>query len=326
MPTDRDFRYDLRRAVQPALLPACALATGIATGHFWRVAAWGWIALALALQRPPRGPRTARCVCSRTLRRCERRRGARGRGDRRAAARSPRRFGGASRRRRDRRRGLARLPAHTPSRTPRFHLNARSVSGDRNAAGRVVIAVTLRTPAEESAFDALGLGYGVHVRVACTVDDDLAYRNPGVQPLRERLRRDGVDLACRAPACRGPLPYRRANRVSHPPSALRRKGARAEVARRGILRPDRGTSARAPARRRLATRPRDGRRIPADGSLRHILVVSGARPCSSPPRCSGPRDDSRALRRCSSPSGPRRCGPTPSRSERRRRAFARRSP
>src|SRR4051794_6911579 len=49
MPTDRDFRYDLRPALQPMLLPAWALAAGIAAGPSVGLRAGPWVAACLAL-------------------------------------------------------------------------------------------------------------------------------------------------------------------------------------------------------------------------------------------------------------------------------------
>jgi competence protein ComEC len=202
VPTDRDFRYDLRRRLQPALQPACALAAGVAASRASQLPAGVWMALAAAAAVASMATRRRRwsyAVMLLAVSAC----GA-GRYAIAAAERPLARLVGPAALRAGNAivvEGMLAAPVGRPPGLARLRVAAGSIFWDahvRAIAGYVAVTVSIRTPEESAAFDALGLDYGARVRVACVVDDDLAYRNPGAETSRERLRRDGVDLAGRA--------------------------------------------------------------------------------------------------------------------------------
>ena len=88
------------------------------------------------------------------------------------------------------------------TRPGRVRIEIATTSIDAPRTGRMVIggAVLVSIAGEEPAIGDVGRGvrYGTSVRITGTLDDDLAYQDPGVEPLRNSLIRRGLDASIRA--------------------------------------------------------------------------------------------------------------------------------
>lgn len=83
--------------------------------------------------------------------------------------------------------------------------NLRYKNSERNVAGNVRVFLPLGRSASRvphSTFDIRNLQYGSRIRVACTLEREEEYLNPGVLNAREMLDRIGVDATC---AVKSPL-------------------------------------------------------------------------------------------------------------------------
>lgn len=213
MATDRDFRYDLRPSMQPFLLPVCAFAAGIAAAAAGDVPVAQACAVAVAsilvaVAARATGARTAFPVfliavaslgCVRMA------------ADREASADRPLRrlvdegairpgdpvcLDGV----------LESPPEREPSRA-RLTVRVSSVrpadGRPREAAGRAIVRVTIAHAADAEALESQRLARGTPVRITGEAVDDLAFQNPGIETLRPRMRRAGIDLTVRADGALG---------------------------------------------------------------------------------------------------------------------------
>ena len=194
---DRDFRYTLRPSLQPLVLPACALVAGIAAGPrtglgagVWTVAALAFTSAALVVRRRPVAALVLALAATASA-------GAWREGVVREAARArplARLVDGEAIRAGETIALRGKLVAPPDLRPGRARLVVRvervaSASlGERDVEGRATVSVGLSKPGAAEAWRALGLSYGAPVLVRATVSDDLAFRNPGVEPIRSRYK------------------------------------------------------------------------------------------------------------------------------------------
>lgn len=209
MASDRDFQYDLRPQLQPLLLPVCAFAIGVVAGDAAGVpvgqAASGCAGSALAaLAARQFGLRplafAAFLVAVALAGSCRT-------AFTRAAmdARPLRQLVDSGRIRAGDALELAGTVEDVPARHSsgaRIGIHVSSVSIARGDSvetdGQATVGVRLPDPQSKANLDSMGLERGTPIRVAVEASDELAFRNPGVETLRERIRRSGFDLAAHA--------------------------------------------------------------------------------------------------------------------------------
>ncbi len=208
MASDRDFQYDLRPQLQPLLLPVCAFAIGVVAGDAagvpvgqaasgcagsalaalaarqfgLRPLAFAAFLVAVALAGSCRTAITRVAMDARPLRQLV--------DSGRIRAGDALELEGT----------VEDVPARHPS-GARIGIHVSSVSiahGAIEVDGRATVGVRIPDPQSEAAFDAMGLERGTPIRVAAEASDELAFRNPGVETLRARIRRSGFDLAAHA--------------------------------------------------------------------------------------------------------------------------------
>ena len=209
MATDRDFQYDLRPQLQPLLLPVCAFAAGIVAADAAGVpvgqAAIGCAAAILTAI-------AARCVGTGRLAYLALLMAVALAGSLRTAvsraamdARPLRQLVESGRVRAGNALELVGTVEDVPARHPSgarigIHISSvRVAEGDWiDVDGRAAVGVRISDPRSGTVLDAMGLERGTPIRIAVEASDELAFRNPGVETLRARIRRSGFDLAAHA--------------------------------------------------------------------------------------------------------------------------------
>lgn len=205
MLSDRDFRYDLRPWLQPLLAPACAFAIGVGAGFthpgvalygavavgaavlcgvLWRVRlraiAWVCLLVAVCAVGGVRASWAERAMRNRPLARLVDG-GAMQPGDGVVVE------------------GWIDEPVRVQAASVRLGVRVvrvtHSVLGAIALDGRAVVRVRVR---DQGASCVGAMPYGTAVRIDAVLDDDLAFRNPGVETLRQRLRATGIDLSAKA--------------------------------------------------------------------------------------------------------------------------------
>lgn len=208
MATDRDFQYDLRCNMQPLLLPACALAAGMfvadAAGVPSTHALAGLVAAATATMVAHRLG-SARLAYAAMLLSVMLAGGWRLVAAREAAdARPIRALVDTGRIRPADSLHAIGTAEDVPELLPSGARLRVRVSGltlaDGHACeidGRATVSVRLDDGASSWALSSLGIERGTPLRIAAEAAEDQGFRNPGLETLRTRIRRNGFDLSLR---------------------------------------------------------------------------------------------------------------------------------